>query len=152
MSCGNHPQWVHDSGSCQLCSELRSGEKEISDAYLRVRGLVGAWDTKPGGTDRFEVTERKIKELIGLAARVRKLPNGPHIEAVNYATNYVAPSGRQPSPFEAAAIQQVAQHWLAGYYAGVHEDTHVYDATGQCEKCCMFRHEVERQQAWECPL
>lgn len=38
-------------------------ERETSAAYLRVRTLVDAWDTAPGGTDRFEVTERHITEL-----------------------------------------------------------------------------------------
>jgi peptidoglycan hydrolase CwlO-like protein len=41
----------------------KHSERELSDAYLRVRKLVGAWDTKVGGEDRFEVTEGKIKKL-----------------------------------------------------------------------------------------
>lgn len=36
-------------------SAFRKSEKELSDAYLRIRELVGAWDTKPEGEDRFEV-------------------------------------------------------------------------------------------------
>lgn len=42
----------------------RQAEKEISDAYLRISQLVGAWDTQEGGVDRFEVTEGKIKKLV----------------------------------------------------------------------------------------
>ena len=42
----------------------RVAEKEISDAYLRIRKLVGAWDTQEGGVDRFEVTESAIKKLV----------------------------------------------------------------------------------------
>lgn len=38
-------------------------EKQISDAYLRIRTLVDAWDTNEGGENRFEVTENKIKDL-----------------------------------------------------------------------------------------
>lgn len=44
-------------------SAFRKSEKELSDAYLRIRELVGAWDTKPGGEDRFEVTEAAVKRL-----------------------------------------------------------------------------------------
>lgn len=44
-------------------AELTKAEKELSDAYLRIRELVGAWDTNHGGENRFEVTENKIKEL-----------------------------------------------------------------------------------------
>lgn len=50
----------------QLAEEvapLKTAEREISDAYLRVRKLLNAYDTKPGGTDRFEVTERCIETL-----------------------------------------------------------------------------------------
>ena len=44
-------------------AEMTKAEKELSDAYLRIRQLVGAWNTKPGGVDRFEVTENAIKAL-----------------------------------------------------------------------------------------
>lgn len=44
-------------------SAFRKSEKELSDAYLRIRELVGAWDTKPGGEDRFEVTEAAVRKL-----------------------------------------------------------------------------------------
>jgi len=33
---------------------LRKAEKGLSDAYLRVRELVGAWNTNHGGENRFE--------------------------------------------------------------------------------------------------
>ena len=42
----------------------RVAEKEISDAYLRIRKLVGAWDTQEGGVDRFDVTELAIRKLV----------------------------------------------------------------------------------------
>lgn len=42
---------------------LKEAEKELSDAYLRIRELVGAWDTNKGGENRFKVTEDKIKRL-----------------------------------------------------------------------------------------
>jgi len=45
-------------------SDWRVAEKKTSDAYLRIRKLVGAWDTKSGGVDRFEVTEAAIKKLV----------------------------------------------------------------------------------------
>lgn len=44
--------------------KFKRSEKELSDAYLRIRELLGAWDTKWGGSDRFEVTENKIKSLL----------------------------------------------------------------------------------------
>jgi chromosome segregation ATPase len=44
--------------------EARANEKELSAAYLRIRQLVGAWDTNHGGENRFEVTEKKIRDLI----------------------------------------------------------------------------------------
>jgi hypothetical protein len=55
--------------------EWKRAENELSDAYLRVRRLVNAWDTKAGGVDRFEVTERRIAKLKaeaqgGIAPRV----------------------------------------------------------------------------------
>jgi len=39
-------------------------ERELRAAYVRIRTLLAAFDTKPGGTDRFEVTEKRLKELI----------------------------------------------------------------------------------------
>lgn len=44
-------------------TEALRGDRELSDAYLRIRALVGAWDTQPGGADRFQVTEQKIRDL-----------------------------------------------------------------------------------------
>ncbi len=44
-------------------AELETSEKNISNAYLRVRALLGAFDTQPGGSDRFEVTENAIRAL-----------------------------------------------------------------------------------------
>lgn len=44
--------------------QLRESEKKLSDAYLRIRALVNAWDTSYGGDNRFEVTEEKIKDKI----------------------------------------------------------------------------------------
>jgi len=45
-------------------AELLESEHKLSDAYLRIRGLVGAWDTNYGGEDRFEVTENRVRELL----------------------------------------------------------------------------------------
>lgn len=62
-------------------SAFRKSEKELSDAYLRIRELVGAWDTKPGGEDRFEVTEAAVKRLRDenelLQRRISELTNVP---------------------------------------------------------------------------
>lgn len=44
-------------------AELEKSERELSDAYLRVRKLLNAYDTKFGGADRFEVTEAAIVAL-----------------------------------------------------------------------------------------
>ncbi len=44
-------------------NDLKKSEKELSDAYLRIRELVGAWDTNHGGENRFELTEKKIADL-----------------------------------------------------------------------------------------
>jgi hypothetical protein len=42
---------------------FQSAEKEISDAYLRIREIVGAWDTNMGGENRYEVTENAVRTL-----------------------------------------------------------------------------------------
>lgn len=47
--------------------EFRKSDKLISDSYLRIRKLVGAWDTNTGGEDRFEVTEAKVADLAARA-------------------------------------------------------------------------------------
>jgi len=56
-------------------SALKVAEKNVSDAYLRVRELLGAWDTNHGGENRFEVTEQKI---VVLKAKCAELENGWH--------------------------------------------------------------------------
>lgn len=48
----------------KLCEEQRASEKELSDAYLRIRSLVGAWDTNHGGENRFEMTEKAVADLL----------------------------------------------------------------------------------------
>lgn len=50
---------------------LRESEKELSDSYLRIRSLVGAWNTSNGGADRFEITEGKIKQLLADLSSLR---------------------------------------------------------------------------------
>ena len=42
---------------------FQRAEKEISDAYLRIREIVGAWDTNMGGENRYEVTENAVRTL-----------------------------------------------------------------------------------------
>lgn len=75
-----HSLYVCDDPQCLSCSEAaetilrelnleqlietKQAERELSEAYLRVRALVNAWDTNHGGEDRFEVTEDKIKQLL----------------------------------------------------------------------------------------
>lgn len=54
----------------QAHEETRRAERSVSDAYLRIREIVGAWNTKPGGVDRFEVTEAAVR---GLKERVAEL-------------------------------------------------------------------------------
>ena len=44
-------------------STLRAAEKELSDAYLRIREKLGAWNTTHGGADRFAVTEAAVDAL-----------------------------------------------------------------------------------------
>jgi hypothetical protein len=51
---------------------FKTSEKNLSDAYLRIRELLNAYDTQAGGADRFEVTERKLKELIDENAALRE--------------------------------------------------------------------------------
>lgn len=60
---------------------LRENERELSDAYMRIRTLVGAWDTKFAGVDRFELTEQKIKDLQNNieVLSVGRLDNGPSL-------------------------------------------------------------------------
>lgn len=42
---------------------FKEADKSTSDAYLRIRALLGAWDTNKGGENRFEVTEQAIVAL-----------------------------------------------------------------------------------------
>jgi len=46
--------------------QFKCSEKKLSDAYLRIRSLVGAFDTPTAPTQEqiFELTEKKIKGLI----------------------------------------------------------------------------------------
>jgi hypothetical protein len=48
----------------EIIQNWQKAEIELSDAYLRIRKLVNAWDTKPGGTDRFAVTEKRIQDIL----------------------------------------------------------------------------------------
>lgn len=54
----------------QAHEETRRAERSVSDAYLRIREIMGAWNTKPGGVDRFEVTEAAVR---GLKERLAEL-------------------------------------------------------------------------------
>jgi len=47
---------------CRNGHTLQWGEIEISE--VRTAELVNAWDTLQGDTDRFEITEKKVKDLI----------------------------------------------------------------------------------------
>ena len=51
---------------------LRKAEAEVSDAYLRIRGIVGSWKTLPGGEDRFAITESAIRDLMAENAELKK--------------------------------------------------------------------------------
>ena len=62
---------------------LRAAEKELSDAYLRIREKLGAWNTAHGGADRFAVTEaavdalrEKVERLTGAAEALGAMPEG----------------------------------------------------------------------------
>ena len=44
-------------------TELKAINKKMSDSYMCIRALVGAWDTKSGGIDLYDVTENCIKDL-----------------------------------------------------------------------------------------
>lgn len=52
-----------------------SEERELSDAYMRVRELVKSFDTAPGGIDRFEVTEAAIRKLLRTKEVLRLIVN-----------------------------------------------------------------------------
>jgi len=45
--------------------KFQFSERELSDAYLRIRKLVGTLHTtKEGGEDRFELTEAAVRDLL----------------------------------------------------------------------------------------
>lgn len=58
-------------------SKWKSAERELSNAYLRIRRLLNAWDTAPGGTDRYAVTERALSELIAENTRLQEVSRCP---------------------------------------------------------------------------
>jgi len=53
---------------------FREAEKTTSDAYLRIRGLLGAWDTPHGPTPEqvYAHTEAKLSELITHAEKAEQ--------------------------------------------------------------------------------
>jgi DNA repair exonuclease SbcCD ATPase subunit len=57
--------------------EYKEAEESVSDAYLRIRALVKSYNTKPGGSDRFEVTEQAIKDLQNENERLKAKIGGP---------------------------------------------------------------------------
>jgi len=69
-------------------AEWKQAETEVSDAYLRVRTLLNAFDTKPGGVDRFEVTENKIKDLQAKIEMLERQVGGKD-EALMWASDII---------------------------------------------------------------
>lgn len=65
---------------------LSKEDQALSDAYLRIRALLNAWDTAPGGADRFEVTEQRLTELLARAAKITCPACGTVVEQVASAT------------------------------------------------------------------
>jgi hypothetical protein len=65
---------VEDAGRL---SDYIESEEELSDAYLRIRAKLDAWDTKHAGADRFDVTEKALDDVIAerdaALARVEEL-------------------------------------------------------------------------------
>ena len=45
------------------CAEYKSSEIELSNAYLRIRAIVSSWKTDYAGLNRFEETERIIRDM-----------------------------------------------------------------------------------------
>lgn len=45
-------------------AEFRASEHLLHERYMRIRRLVGAFDTNHAGENRFEVTEAKVAELL----------------------------------------------------------------------------------------
>lgn len=66
----------------------RAAERETSDAYLRIRELVGAWRTTEGGANRYEVTEAAIKELIRRLEQQRVDATVCPVKATDYAIKH----------------------------------------------------------------
>ena len=68
-------------------AQLQKSEKKLSDAYLRIRQMLGAWDTNHGGENRFEVTEAKLAQLQEaggyLARRLARVSGGSDEEALD---------------------------------------------------------------------
>ena len=71
--------------------EIAVSEKELSNAYLRIRAKLQAWDTKPGGVDRFEITEAALDRLTAELAAANAREAGLR-EALDKARD----QGREP--------------------------------------------------------
>lgn len=56
-----------------VMQQLRKAHRELHEAYMRIRALVGAWDTNHGGENRFAVTEAKVKELLDIKSMYEEL-------------------------------------------------------------------------------
>lgn len=54
----------------QEIRDWRVAEAEIGNAYLRIRQLVGAWDTNHGGENRFDVTEGRVLDLLAKSGQL----------------------------------------------------------------------------------
>lgn len=52
---------------------LLQAEHALSLRYIKIRELVGSFDTDMGGTNRFELTEQKVRELIEKASKYDQL-------------------------------------------------------------------------------
>jgi hypothetical protein len=61
--CGFHKRDDEVARLTKERDEAKKSERETSDAYLRIRELVKAFDTNYAGENRFEVTENKVMEL-----------------------------------------------------------------------------------------
>jgi hypothetical protein len=53
--------------------QYKKAEKKTSDAYLRIRTMLGAFDTNYGGENRFEVTEKAVATLQTELADLRQV-------------------------------------------------------------------------------
>jgi hypothetical protein len=45
-------------------AEVEASERQLSDAYLRIRTMLGAFGTNYGGENRFLVTEKALADLL----------------------------------------------------------------------------------------